>query len=366
MNKFKSFNKQQKIVLYLAPVALILVILFIAKFIFKVEFSETESNNISETETVDIVPFAKDTTIYSSKIEAYEAQKRDSLLKETEKTDIDLGILFEEDIKTENKDTNSLNVNTNLLGLNDSESNESDIKDEDLKKTLNDLEELKEALLSEDDKEPVKDQSVSNSTISRAKHIQKQIEPTTTHTQYTSSQSQHNSGFSQASVKRRKKRVYNSKKNEIIKSNKVEGVFIKALTHSTQKVKSNSTLKIRVLEDFTYDGITIQKNSFIWGIVNFAKGRIKVDIKTFSYKGNIYKINAKVFDMDGIEGIAVPESVAQKLNKEGEDAAVDKASEDGKEASELIGTAASVIKSWNNEPYAQIPDNYKILLNIKK
>lgn len=94
---------------------------------------------------------------------------------------------------------------------------------------------------------------------------------------------------------------------------------IPAVVHETQTLVSGATVKLRLLRDIYINGMLIPKNNFLFGTCSIAGERLNVQVKDIRYGNHIFPVSLTVFDMDGLEGIRVPEAITRDAAKEGAD-----------------------------------------------
>jgi hypothetical protein len=114
------------------------------------------------------------------------------------------------------------------------------------------------------------------------------------------------------------------KKNNNIQSthfntvmNEQTGFFIKAIIDEEIKVKKDSRIRIRLLEDVTIGANQISKGQYLYGIVSsFGTQRIEVHISSIRLDDQILEISLDIYDLDGLKGLYVPESQFRELAKD--------------------------------------------------
>lgn len=100
-------------------------------------------------------------------------------------------------------------------------------------------------------------------------------------------------------------------------SNKEEQYGIVAMLDETVKVRGESRVKIRLLEDVVIDDMTMKSGDYIYGIVTGITGqRVNISIKSVMVKGKICKVNLVVYDNDGMEGFFIPDNYFRTMTKE--------------------------------------------------
>jgi len=85
--------------------------------------------------------------------------------------------------------------------------------------------------------------------------------------------------------------------------------LISAVIHNDQVITSGAKVKLRITENIVVDGITIPKNSFVFGIATFSKARMNITLSSIIVGSSIMPFNKSVYDKDGMEGIYLPENV---------------------------------------------------------
>jgi conjugative transposon TraM protein len=94
---------------------------------------------------------------------------------------------------------------------------------------------------------------------------------------------------------------------------------IAAQVHTTQTLVSGGIVKLRLLSDIYINGHLISKNQFVYGVASLSGERLLIDVKTIRSANNIYPVQLKVYDMDGMEGIYVPGAITTDAVKQSAD-----------------------------------------------
>src|SRR5690606_25487164 len=94
--------------------------------------------------------------------------------------------------------------------------------------------------------------------------------------------------------------------------------FIKAIVdEELKKGAMGERIAIRVLDDIEVGGNLIPKDSQIYAQVSgFQDQRIKIAITTIMVEDKILPVDLSVFDLDGLEGLYVPDSKFREFSKE--------------------------------------------------
>jgi hypothetical protein len=109
-----------------------------------------------------------------------------------------------------------------------------------------------------------------------------------------------------------KKDLFNTIKVEEEKS------FIKAIVdEELKKGAMGERIAIRILDDIEVGGNLIPKDSRIYAqVAGFQNQRVKIAITTIMVEDKILPVDLSVFDLDGLEGLYVPDSKFREFSKE--------------------------------------------------
>lgn len=109
-----------------------------------------------------------------------------------------------------------------------------------------------------------------------------------------------------------KKDLFNTIKVEEEKS------FIKAIVdEELKKGAMGERIAIRILDDIEVGGKIIPKDSRIYAqVAGFQDQRVKIAISTIMVEDKIMPVDLSVFDLDGLEGLYVPDSKFREFSKE--------------------------------------------------
>ena len=92
-------------------------------------------------------------------------------------------------------------------------------------------------------------------------------------------------------------------------------ITVGAQVHSSVTVVEGSTVKLRLLDDVFVAGLRIPKHSFVYGTTSLDGDRLRIEVESINFRGNIYQVNLTGYDLDGLPGIAVPGSVERQIAK---------------------------------------------------
>lgn len=107
----------------------------------------------------------------------------------------------------------------------------------------------------------------------------------------------------------------NNRFNAIYKEK--ENSFIKAVIDEDNKGFLGSRIRFRLLEDIFVGNHKIEKGSILYGqISGFSMQRVNLTIVSVFTKGEIFPVNLSIYDMDGMKGLYVPQSLFREMVRE--------------------------------------------------
>ena len=93
--------------------------------------------------------------------------------------------------------------------------------------------------------------------------------------------------------------------------------FIKAVIDENNKGFLGSRIRFRLLEDIFVGNGRISKGSILYGqISGFSMQRVNLTIVSVFTKGEIFPVNLSIYDVDGMKGLYVPQSVFREMIRE--------------------------------------------------
>jgi conjugative transposon TraM protein len=93
--------------------------------------------------------------------------------------------------------------------------------------------------------------------------------------------------------------------------------FIKAILDEGLKVYDGSRVRIRLMDDIQFEGRTLEKGTYLYGIISgFKTQRVLLTIINIAYNNEILNVKLDVFDQDGMKGLYIPESLFREIAKE--------------------------------------------------
>lgn len=91
---------------------------------------------------------------------------------------------------------------------------------------------------------------------------------------------------------------------------------VRACVAQTQIIRAGSTVQLRLLEAVRIDGVTIPRNTPLYGLATISGMRLQVTVSSVEYGGRIFAVEAVAYDMDGQPGLNVPNSRERTALKE--------------------------------------------------
>lgn len=114
------------------------------------------------------------------------------------------------------------------------------------------------------------------------------------------------------------KKVTETNRNfNTISANVNESNMIKAIIDEEIKVVDGSRVRLRLLDDVEVDHVLLKKGSYLYATMSgFSKQRIKGKISSLMVGDDLMKCNLNLYDMDGLEGLYIPESSFRETAKD--------------------------------------------------
>lgn len=94
-----------------------------------------------------------------------------------------------------------------------------------------------------------------------------------------------------------------------LSANEKESNMIKAIIDENIKAVDGSRVRLRLLDDVTINGILLKRNSYLYCTMSgFGSQRVKGKIESIMVEDHLEKVSLSIYDLDGLEGLYVPES----------------------------------------------------------
>lgn len=97
------------------------------------------------------------------------------------------------------------------------------------------------------------------------------------------------------------------------------GATIPAVVEEEQVLVSGATIALRLTEEVLIDGIRIPANQLVYGQVSINNDRMLITIHSIRYDRSIYTTALQVYDMDGLQGIHIPDMLSRDVAKQSAD-----------------------------------------------
>ncbi|AZA75902.1 conjugative transposon protein TraM [Chryseobacterium indoltheticum] len=158
-------------------------------------------------------------------------------------------------------------------------------------------------------------------------------------------------------------------------TSKKEDQFVKAVIDENLKGYLGSRIRFRLLEDIVVGRHKISKGSFLYGqISGFSLQRVNLNVVSILNNGEILPINLSVYDMDGMQGLYVPQSDFREMLREmGSNSVQGTNMDSGGEgfmssmASKLFSSTSKTISNLIRQNKAKLKYNsYLFLINDKE
>nr|WP_315155627.1 conjugative transposon protein TraM [uncultured Flavobacterium sp.] len=91
---------------------------------------------------------------------------------------------------------------------------------------------------------------------------------------------------------------------------------IRACIHKTQTITLESNVRLRLLEEARTVSRTIPKGTLLTAMAKFQEGRLQLQVLTLELDGNIIPVDITVYDLDGQQGLYVPNTSEMNTVKE--------------------------------------------------
>jgi hypothetical protein len=148
---------------------------------------------------------------------------------------------------------------------------------------------------------------------------------------------------------------------------------IAAIIPTEQELQTGSVVKIQLSQPVTISGNVIPAGTSVHGKASIENERVFIKISSIQSGGSVYPISMSVFDLDGIEGLNAPGSIARDVMKSTAEQSlqsVNVLSMDPSIKTQAltagIGAAKSLLSKKVKIVKATIPAGYAVLLQDNK
>ena len=147
---------------------------------------------------------------------------------------------------------------------------------------------------------------------------------------------------------------------------------IPALVDGTQRITQGTVIRLKLADSVTLGGQLFEKGQLIYGSGTLSNQRYLLSVKSIHIGSSLYPVDLTVFDqVDGLEGISVPEAVTGESIREGAAAGVsgmEIMSIDQSMSAQLAGAGINAAKGLFSKKVRQVKGKIKngrpVLLRI--
>lgn len=133
-----------------------------------------------------------------------------------------------------------------------------------------------------------------------------------------------------------------------------------------QKLSSGQRVTLRLLEEYSVDGVRIPANTHLSAICKIGD-RLELSVRSLELNGRIVPLSLDAFDTDGLPGIYCPETASSKATRQMSDDAISTAGRTfgglvGDLANTVLRTGATIAKSATGEVSVSVVNGYEFYL----
>ena len=146
----------------------------------------------------------------------------------------------------------------------------------------------------------------------------------------------------------------------------------KCMFVKSQKIYDGERIRVRLLEDYVADGISIPANTHLTAICRIGK-RLELSVLSIQMNGVIVSLSLEAYDTDGLHGIYCPETLSSKNANQASNDAISAAGSTfgglvGDIANTIIRTGANLARSATGKISVSVISGYEFFLvkNDKK
>jgi hypothetical protein len=157
------------------------------------------------------------------------------------------------------------------------------------------------------------------------------------------------------------------------RDDKEVSVAIPAAVEGKQELMNGAVLALRLTSAISYHGMMIPKDQPVYGMVSFSGDRLQVSIHSIRYGSSIISTAWQVYDMDGLQGLRVPDGMGRQVARQSADQGVgglNIMSYDPSIGGQLAGAGVQVARNFFGRKIrtlrATVPAGYQVLLRDTK
>lgn len=81
---------------------------------------------------------------------------------------------------------------------------------------------------------------------------------------------------------------------------------VRVCVAGTQVVRIGGTVRLRLLDDVTIDGVTVPRNTPLYGSATISGDRLQIEVSSLVFADRIFRVEAVAYDLDGRPGLNIP------------------------------------------------------------
>jgi len=146
-------------------------------------------------------------------------------------------------------------------------------------------------------------------------------------------------------------------------------VAIPAVVDNSQELMNGATLSLRLTSAISYHGLTIPRDQLVYGMVSMSGDRMQVSIHSIRCGASIVTTSWQVYDMDGLQGIRIPDGLGRQVARQSADQGVgglNLTSYDPSIGGQMAGAGIQVAKNFLGRRMRTVrvmaPAGYQVLL----
>lgn len=93
--------------------------------------------------------------------------------------------------------------------------------------------------------------------------------------------------------------------------------FIKVVIDENLTGYAGSRIRLRLLDDITVGNVLVNKGTYFYALINgFSGQRVTLEVRSILYGDKLLPVRLEIYDLDGLEGLYVPESAFRDFTKD--------------------------------------------------
>jgi conjugative transposon TraM protein len=93
--------------------------------------------------------------------------------------------------------------------------------------------------------------------------------------------------------------------------------FIEVVIDENLTGYAGSRIRLRLLDDINVGNVLVNKGTYLYALINgFSGQRVTLEVKSIVYEDKLLPVKLEIYDLDGLEGLYVPESAFRDFTKD--------------------------------------------------